>query len=247
MARQRSEKTDFGFARVSRAEKGARVRQVFDSVAPRYDLMNDLMSGGLHRLWKRAMVDWLRPRPGMRILDCACGTGDVALLLASHVGATGRVLALDINARMLRRGPRRPGGSRVGWLVGDAERLPLGANSVDAYTIAFGIRNCTDLDAVLAEAVRVLRPGGRFVCLEFSRLRLPHLAALYDSYSLRLVPRLGELVAGEGAAYRYLVESIRRFPGQEDFAQRIREAGLAQVAHRDLAGGIAALHSAWRV
>ncbi|MBM3491469.1 MAG: class I SAM-dependent methyltransferase [Alphaproteobacteria bacterium] len=247
MRQEPADDTDFGFARVTRAEKARRVRQVFDSVARRYDVMNDLMSGGLHRLWKGALIDWLRPRPGMRILDCACGTGDVALRLAPLVGRAGSVVALDINASMLARGTARPHGGRVDWLVGDAQRLPFADRSFDAYTIAFGIRNCSDLDAVLAEALRVLRPGGRFLCLEFSRLELPHLAALYDRYSLRFVPWLGQQVAKDGAAYRYLVESIRRFPGRQAFAARIAAAGLAQVAHRDLAGGIAALHSAWRI
>ncbi len=240
--------TDFGFRTVAAAEKAGLVRGVFTRVAPRYDLMNDLMSLGVHRLWKRAFVDRLAPRPGMRLLDVAGGTGDIAFAAAAR-GAG--VMVCDLTESMVRVGRQRaagrPGSERIDWLVGDAECLPVASASLDAYTIAFGLRNVTRIDAALAEARRVLRPGGRFLCLEFSRVAVPGLASLYDAYSFRLLPRLGEVVAGDRGAYEYLVESIRRFPDQQALAGRIAAAGLEQVQVRDLSGGIAAIHSAWRI
>ncbi|GAB4176210.1 MAG: bifunctional demethylmenaquinone methyltransferase/2-methoxy-6-polyprenyl-1,4-benzoquinol methylase UbiE [Thalassobaculales bacterium] len=240
--------TDFGFRTVAAAEKAGLVRGVFTRVAPRYDLMNDLMSLGVHRLWKRAFVDRLAPRPGMRLLDVAGGTGDIAFAAAAR-GAG--VTVCDLTESMVRVGRQRaagrPGSERIDWLVGDAECLPVASASLDAYTIAFGLRNVTRIDAALAEARRVLRPGGRFLCLEFSRVAVPGLASLYDAYSFRLLPRLGEVVAGDRGAYEYLVESIRRFPDQQALAGRIAAAGLEQVQVRDLSGGIAAIHSAWRI
>ncbi|MDP6704831.1 MAG: class I SAM-dependent methyltransferase [Alphaproteobacteria bacterium] len=242
---------DFGFRRVPKADKATLVRDVFDTVARRYDVMNDLMSLGAHRVWKRALIDWLRPRPEMHLVDLAGGTGDIATRYLSAGG--GRVTVVDINGEMLSVGRRRvarrlaDGGGEIAWVQGDAERLPLVDGAADAVTIAFGIRNCTDIAAVLREARRVLKPGGRFLCLEFSRLALPGLAGLYDSYSFRLIPGLGAVVAGDRQAYRYLVESIRRFPDQSQFAAMIDEAGLARVNWRNLAGGVAAIHSAWRI
>jgi demethylmenaquinone methyltransferase/2-methoxy-6-polyprenyl-1,4-benzoquinol methylase len=240
--------THFGFRTVREAEKASLVGAVFDSVAGRYDLMNDLMSGGVHRWWKSAMIDWLNPRPGMRLLDVGGGTGDIALRFRERGG--GPVTVLDINREMLAVGRDRAidRGALDGlqWVCGDAERLPIADASVDAYTIAFAIRNVTRIDAALREARRVLRPGGRFLCLEFSRVGLPLLDRLYDTYSFRVLPVLGRVVARDADAYRYLAESIRRFPEQQSFARMIRGAGLDLVTWRNLSGGIVALHSAWR-
>jgi demethylmenaquinone methyltransferase/2-methoxy-6-polyprenyl-1,4-benzoquinol methylase len=242
---------DFGFRRVPRAAKQRLVREVFDTVASRYDLMNDLMSAGVHRFWKDAMVDWLAPRPGQRLLDVAGGTGDIASRLSTRTKGRAHIMVCDINEQMVRVGRDRAldrgllGG--IDWLVGDAQALPLATRSVDAYTIAFGLRNVTDIDAALREARRVLKPGGRFLCLEFSRVVVPLLGELYERYSFGMVPWLGERVAGDREAYQYLVESIRRFPPQEALARRIAGAGLGQVRVRNLSGGIAALHSAWRL
>jgi demethylmenaquinone methyltransferase/2-methoxy-6-polyprenyl-1,4-benzoquinol methylase len=239
---------DFGFRKVKAEAKKPLVRAVFDSVAPRYDLMNDLMSGGVHRLWKAALIDWLAPRASMHLLDVAGGTGDVALRFLDHGG--GRVTVCDINEAMLRTGRDRAidhGVLRgIEWVVGDAEALPVADASVDAYTVAFGLRNVTHIDRALAEARRVLKPGGRFLCLEFSRVAVPLLAPLYDRYSFSVLPWLGEVVAQDRAAYQYLAESIRRFPPQDVLAGMIEDAGLDLVKYRNLAGGIAALHSAWR-
>jgi demethylmenaquinone methyltransferase/2-methoxy-6-polyprenyl-1,4-benzoquinol methylase len=241
----------FGFRRVALEEKPALVRGVFESVAGRYDLMNDLMSGGIHRLWKREMVDWLNPRPGSIVLDVAGGTGDIALRLLRRLGERGRVIVVDATPAMLEVGRDRmiDRGILAGieWVAGDAERLPVADGSLDAYTIAFGLRNVTHMDLALAEARRVLRPGGRFLCLEFSRVVLPLLDRLYDAYSFAVLPALGRAVAGDAASYRYLAESIRTFPAQEELAARISAAGLDRVRYRNLTGGIAALHSAWRL
>ena len=250
--------THFGFKVIPEAEKGARVRGVFESVAGRYDLMNDLMSGGIHRLWKAAMIDWLAPRPGLRLLDVAGGTGDIACRVLERVGPAeaGPIVVCDLTPDMLEAGRARaidrgligaacPNG--LHWVCGDAQSLPLPARSVDAYTIAFGLRNVTRIEAALGEARRVLKPGGRFLCLEFSRVVLPALAPLYEVYSFNVLPALGAAVAGDRAAYEYLAESIRRFPAQDELAELMRAAGFAQVRYRNLSGGIAALHSAWRI
>jgi len=243
----------FGYRDVPESEKEGLVREVFSSVAHRYDMMNDLMSGGVHRFWKDAMVEWLNPQPGMQVLDVAGGTGDIAFRIAQMARARGGeadILVCDINAEMLGEGVTRASQADEGpirWVCGDAERLPLPDSSMDAYTIAFGIRNVTHIDAALREARRVLKPGGRFLCLEFSRVEAPGLDTLYERYSFSILPRLGEMVAKDGEAYRYLAESIRRFPPQNAFSKMIERAGLSRVKVRNLTGGIAAMHSAWRI
>lgn len=241
----------FGFERVAPEAKAARVKGVFDSVAGRYDLMNDLMSAGVHRLWKAALIDWLGPRPGRRYLDVAGGTGDVAARILARAGAGTRVTVVDVNAAMLAVGRDRAIDrgllAELDWVAGDAMALPLLDASVDAVTIAFGIRNVTHIDRAVAEAKRVLRPGGRLMCLEFSKVAVPLLERLYDAYSFAVLPTLGRLVAGDAASYRYLAQSIRRFPDQRRFAALIEAAGLERVKVRNLSGGIAAIHSAWRL
>jgi demethylmenaquinone methyltransferase/2-methoxy-6-polyprenyl-1,4-benzoquinol methylase len=243
----------FGFRDVPEAEKEGLVREVFSSVAARYDLMNDLMSAGVHRIWKDAMVEWLNPQPGWKVLDVAGGTGDVAFRIAQMAKARGgnaEITICDINAQMLGEGVRRAeekGERAIQWVCGDAEKLPVPDGHFDAYTIAFGIRNVTHIDVALSEARRVLKPGGRFLCLEFSKVEVPGLDELYDAYSFKLLPRLGGWVTGDEESYRYLAESIRRFPPQAEFARMIEAAGLSQVKIRNLSGGIAAMHSAWRI
>ncbi len=241
--------TDFGYRSVPRDAKKPMVRAVFDSVAPRYDLMNDLMSLGIHRVWKRVLVTMLGPRPGLSLLDLAGGTGDVSFGWLR--GGGGPSILSDINASMLSVGRDRALSaglvSQLGFLLADAERLPLPDRCVERVSIAFGLRNCTDKEAVLAEARRVLRPGGRFLCLEFSRVQVAALAPLYDAWSFGVLPRLGSLIAGDAGSYRYLAESIRTFPDQEALAAMLRDAEFARVAVRNLSGGIAAIHSGWRL
>ena len=243
----------FGFRDVPEAEKEGLVREVFSSVAARYDLMNDLMSAGVHRIWKDAMVEWLNPRPGWRTLDVAGGTGDIAFRIADMArsrGGSADITVCDINAQMLGEGVRRAAEkneSAIHWVCGDAEKLPVPDSHFDAYTIAFGIRNVTHIDAALREAFRVLKPGGRFLCLEFSHVEVPGLDTLYNAYSFKLLPKIGGLVAGDEDSYRYLAESIRRFPPRAEFSAMIAAAGLAQVKVRNLSGGIAAMHSAFKI
>ena len=248
----------FGFRDVPEADKEGLVREVFSSVAARYDLMNDLMSAGVHRIWKDAMVEWLNPQPGWRCLDVAGGTGDIAFRIARMAASRGgaaapkniEVTVCDINADMLGEGMRRArekGEGAIEWVCGNAESLPFPDAHFDAYTIAFGIRNVTHIDTALCEARRVLKPGGRFLCLEFSKVEVPGLDKLYDAYSFKLLPKIGRVVAKDEDSYRYLAESIRRFPPQAKFAAMIEEAGLSQVKVRNLSGGIAAMHSAWRL
>jgi len=224
------------------------VRAVFDSVAPRYDLMNDLMSLGIHRVWKRIFVSDLDPRPRDTLLDLAGGTGDISFGWLRRGG--GPVILSDINASMLSVGRDRAidlgfAGS-LSFLVADAERLPLPDRTVDRVSIAFGLRNCTSKDAVLSEARRVLKPGGRFLCLEFSRVQVAALMPVYDAWSFNVLPRLGGLVAKDSDSYRYLAESIRTFPDQAKLAAMMRQAGFARVSVRNLSGGIAAIHAGWR-
>ncbi|MFZ0695471.1 MAG: bifunctional demethylmenaquinone methyltransferase/2-methoxy-6-polyprenyl-1,4-benzoquinol methylase UbiE [Alphaproteobacteria bacterium] len=250
--------TDFGFRRVRASDKSALVRAVFDGVADRYDLMNDLMSFGIHRLWKHTLLDWLAPQAGMRLLDVAGGTGDVALRFLARVqdkpGSGQRAseaIVCDVNEAMMQVGRSRALDRGIvrnlSFVCGSAENLPVASVTVDACTIAFGLRNVTDFRKALAEMYRVLTPGGRFLCLEFSRVDTPILAALYDRYSFSVVPLLGRVVAGNEEAYRYLVESIRRFPDADSLAAMMREAGFGRARYRLLSGGVAALHSAWRL
>jgi demethylmenaquinone methyltransferase / 2-methoxy-6-polyprenyl-1,4-benzoquinol methylase len=248
-----SAEADFGFRKVPEAEKAPLVRAVFDSVAGRYDLMNDLMSGGIHRWWKAEMIAWLKPRPGQVMIDVAGGTGDIARRALPRLapGTGGGVIVCDVNRNMLEIGRARAidDGILAGieFLCGDAERLPFRDRSFDLYAIAFGIRNVTRLDRALAEARRVLKPGGRFMCLEFTPAVSPVLQPFYDFYSFRILPLLGEIVARDREAYAYLAESIRRFPAPAVLAEMIAASGLGQVKYRNLTGGIAALHSARRL
>jgi demethylmenaquinone methyltransferase/2-methoxy-6-polyprenyl-1,4-benzoquinol methylase len=241
--------TDFGFRTVAREDKKPLVRAVFERVAPRYDLMNDLMSLGIHRIWKRIFVTALRPRPGDRLLDLAGGTGDISFAWREAGG--GPTLLTDINPAMLAVGRDRALSrglvEGLAFLVADAERLPLPNGCIDRVAIAFGLRNCTDKNAVLAEARRVLRPGGRFHCLEFSRVEVAALRPIYDAWSFQVLPRLGQMVAKDAESYQYLAESIRTFPDQARLADMMTAAGFARVSVRNLSGGIAAIHSGWRL
>jgi demethylmenaquinone methyltransferase/2-methoxy-6-polyprenyl-1,4-benzoquinol methylase len=245
----------FGYREVEAGEKAALVRGVFDRVASRYDLMNDLMSLGAHRLWKDAAAARLNPQPGELIVDCAGGTGDLARRYAALArraqgrrgGAPARIVVVDINAEMVTAGLARGGEPEIAWSVGDAERLPLADAGADAYSIGFGLRNVTDIPGALAEARRVLKPGGRFLCLEFSKLTAAALRPLYDAYSFEVIPRVGARAAGDAEAYRYLVESIRRFPDQQALAKLMGGAGFSRVSVTNFAGGVAALHQGWAI
>ncbi|RVV98235.1 bifunctional demethylmenaquinone methyltransferase/2-methoxy-6-polyprenyl-1,4-benzoquinol methylase UbiE [Mesobaculum littorinae] len=242
--------THFGFEDVPEDQKAGRVHGVFSSVASRYDVMNDLMSGGVHRLWKDAMIDWLAPRRGQRLLDVAGGTGDVAFrFLKRAPEATAAVC--DMTEPMLIEGRKRAEAEdmadRLSWVTGDAMALPFPDASFDVYTISFGIRNVTRPQKALDEAFRVLRPGGRLMVLEFSRIPNPALQWAYDRYSFNVIPAMGQVVAGDRASYQYLVESIRQFPDQETFASMISTAGFDQVRYRNLTMGVAALHSGWKL
>ncbi len=245
--------TRFGFTSVPERERQTRVNQVFAKVARRYDLMNDLMSGGLHRLWKNELVAWLNPPRGVEsytLLDVAGGTGDIARRFLAASGEGGRCIICDISGEMLQAGKDRikaGNANRIRYLQANAEFLPLAANSVDAYTIGFGIRNVTHIDHALSEAYRVLRPGGRFLCLEFSEVQVPMLDSLYDRYSFTAIPAIGAVVTGDAPSYRYLVESIRNFPDQDTFAEMTVAAGFERVSYRNLTGGIAAIHSGWKI
>ncbi|HVN00461.1 MAG TPA: class I SAM-dependent methyltransferase [Caulobacteraceae bacterium] len=243
----------FGYQDVDPSEKAGLVRGVFERVARRYDLMNDLMSLGAHRLWKDAAAARLNPQPGETIVDCAGGTGDLARRFAALAeaararrgGEPARIVVVDYNAEMVRAGLERGGEPQIVWAVGDAQALPLPDACADAYAIGFGLRNVTDIAAALAEARRVLKPGGRFLCLEFSRVTAAALRPLYDAYSFRLIPAVGERVARDGEAYRYLVESIRRFPHQKALARLMSEAGFGRVSFTNFTGGVVALHQGW--
>jgi len=251
MTRSRDDTTHFGYRSVPLGQKQDRVNDVFRSVARRYDLMNDLMSAGLHRAWKNALVTALNPprKRAFRHLDVAGGTGDVAFRVLDAGGALTHVTVLDINGDMLAVGRERaaPYEGRIAFVEGNAEALPLGERAYDGYTIAFGIRNVPRIEAALAEAHRVLRPGGHFLCLEFSNVDMPGLDALYEAYSFNVIPALGGLVTGDAESYRYLVESIRRFPTRAAFARMIEEAGFRRVTHRAMTGGIVAIHSGWKI
>lgn len=245
--------TSYGFRDVVAGEKQPLVDAVFHKVAERYDLMNDLMSGGLHRLWKDGMVAWLNPprRPGWRVLDVAGGTGDVAFRIVEASSRNAHATVLDINGSMLGVGRERA--EKLGlsgstdFVEANAEELPFEDDGFDAYTIAFGIRNVPRIETALSEAFRVLKPGGRFLCLEFSEVDMPLLDKVYEAWSFNAIPRIGQMVTGDGEPYSYLVESIRKFPNQCDFADMIRRAGFERVDFRNYAGGIAALHSGWKL
>ena len=275
--------THFGFRTVAEEEKETLVRGVFDSVASRYDIMNDLMSAGLHRLWKNDMVGWLAPRSGMRILDVAGGTGDIAFRMIKRAAC--HVTVCDINQPMLEEGRNRAidrnilpplplgegrgegcatgeislmlrgphpnllpeGEGTIEWVCGNAESLPFPDSYFDAYTIAFGIRNVTHIDKALIEAYRVLKPGGRFMCLEFSHMTHDWMQKCYDAYSFSTIPRVGGWVTGKSEPYQYLVESIRQFPKQDDFADKIKTAGFGNVQYRNLTQGVVAIHSGRRL
>jgi demethylmenaquinone methyltransferase/2-methoxy-6-polyprenyl-1,4-benzoquinol methylase len=252
MAMAEGPQQSFGFRSIDPRERQGLVNAVFSRVARRYDLMNDLMSGGMHRLWKADLINWLAPSPSVAqdLLDVAGGTGDIARRFLDAGHRQSAATTCDISHEMLEAGREkllRRYGERLAFVQGNAESLPFADKSFDAYTIAFGIRNITHIEAALAEAFRVLKRGGRFLCLEFSAVQTPMLDTLYDAYSFRVIPKLGGWVAGDEDAYRYLVESIRKFPDQERFAAMIRTAGFERVQFRNLSGGIAALHSGWRI
>jgi len=245
--------TSYGFKSVGQGEKQGLVNEVFHRVASRYDLMNDLMSAGLHRLWKDAMVAWLNPpkRPGWRVLDVAGGTGDIAFRIIEASRRQAHATVLDINGSMLgvgkERAEKRGLAANIDFVEANAEELPFPDETFDAYTIAFGIRNVPRIDVALSEAYRVLKPGGRFLCLEFSEVDMPLLDKVYEEWSFKAIPRIGQMVTGDGEPYSYLVESIRKFPNQPNFAAMISRAGFDRVTYRNYSGGIAALHSGWKL
>ncbi|MCA0870621.1 bifunctional demethylmenaquinone methyltransferase/2-methoxy-6-polyprenyl-1,4-benzoquinol methylase UbiE [Seohaeicola saemankumensis] len=242
--------THFGFDTVPEGEKAGRVQGVFNSVASKYDIMNDVMSMGIHRVWKDAMMDWLAPRPGQRLLDVAGGTGDISFRFLKRAGH-GHATVLDLTEPMLVEGRKRADAASMAdsldWVVGDAMALPFEANTFDVYTISFGIRNVTRPQEALNEAYRVLKPGGRLMVLEFSQLPNDGLQKLYDLYSFNVIPRMGQAIAGDRDSYQYLVESIRKFPDQETFLSMVRQAGFDNAKYRNLSLGIAALHSGWKL
>ncbi len=250
-----SEAAPFGARDVDRAEKPALVRRVFDSVAARYDLMNDLMSAGVHRLWKDAAAARLNPQPSETIIDCAGGTGDMAQRFARYAraargrrgGAPARIMVVDYNEKMVQAGRRRGLLPEIIWSVGDAQALPLPDASANAYCISFGLRNVTDILGALKEARRVLKVGGRFLCLEFSKPPAAAIRGIYDAYSFSVIPAMGGLVARDRDAYDYLVQSIRRFPDQASLAELMRAAGFSQVSVTNFSGGVCALHQGWAI
>ncbi|TMV94031.1 bifunctional demethylmenaquinone methyltransferase/2-methoxy-6-polyprenyl-1,4-benzoquinol methylase UbiE [Thioclava sp. BHET1] len=250
MSAEKSKTTHFGYQTVDEDAKAGMVHGVFSRVASKYDIMNDLMSVGIHRVWKDAMMDWLVPRSGQKLLDVAGGTGDVAFRFLNRAGSA-HATVCDMTESMLVEGRKRAEAESMAesldWVVGDAMALPFADNSFDAYTISFGIRNVTRIPDALSEAYRVLRPGGRLMVLEFSQIPNELMQKAYDLYSFNVIPKMGELVAGDRDSYQYLVESIRKFPDQERFAGLIRDAGFGNVSYRNLSFGIAALHSGWKL
>jgi demethylmenaquinone methyltransferase / 2-methoxy-6-polyprenyl-1,4-benzoquinol methylase len=245
--------TSYGYRTVGEGQKQGLVDQVFHRVANRYDLMNDLMSGGMHRVWKEALVSWLNPpkRLGWTVLDVAGGTGDIAFRIVEASRRNARATVLDINGSMLGVGRERAEKlgleDNVAFVEANAEALPFETGTFDAYTIAFGIRNVPRTELALSEAFRVLKPGGRFLCLEFSDVDMPLLNRAYEAWSFKVIPQIGKAVAGDAEPYRYLVESIRKFPNQTNFAVMIEDAGFERVTWRNYSGGIAALHSGWKL
>ncbi len=242
--------THFGFETVRETDKAGRVQGVFNSVASKYDVMNDVMSMGIHRVWKDAMMDWLAPRPGQRLLDVAGGTGDISFRFLKRAGH-GHATVLDLTEPMLVEGRKRAEAEQMvdslDWVVGDAMALPFNDNTFDVYTISFGIRNVTRPQEALNEAYRVLKPGGRLMVLEFSQLPNDGLQKIYDLYSFNVIPRMGQLIANDRDSYQYLVESIRNFPDQDTFLQMVCQAGFGNAKYRNLSMGIAALHSGWKI
>jgi len=242
--------THFGFETVPEVEKAGKVQNVFTSVASKYDIMNDVMSVGIHRIWKEAMMDWLAPRPGQKLLDVAGGTGDISFKFLKRSGS-GHATVLDITENMLIEGRKRAETDqildRLDWIVGDAMFLPFADNSFDVYTISFGIRNVTQPQEAMNEAFRVLRPGGRLMVLEFSQIPVPLAQKAYDLYSFNVIPTMGKLIANDRSSYQYLVESIRKFPDQETFLSMVQQAGFKNTSYRNLSLGIAALHSGWKI
>ena len=242
--------THFGFETVPEDEKKGRVQGVFTSVANKYDIMNDVMSVGIHRIWKEAMMDWLAPRAGQKLLDVAGGTGDVSFKFLDRAGS-GHATVCDITESMLLAGKTRAEAAAMSesldWVVGDAMELPFPDNTFDVYTISFGIRNVTRPQEALNEAYRVLRPGGRLMVLEFSQLPNPMMQAAYDAYSFNVIPQMGKMITGDRDSYQYLVESIRKFPDQDTFLEMVKTAGFDNAKYSNLSMGIAALHSGWKL
>lgn len=247
----KSETTHFGFNEIETDQKAAAVQTVFSSVAANYDLMNDLMSGGVHRIWKAALIDWIIPKAGELYLDVAGGTGDIANAIRHAQGAPnaeGKVIIADLTQAMLDEGAKRfAGRTDLEWVCADAEALPFDDNTFDVYTISFGLRNVARPAQALAEAHRVLKPGGRFFCLEFSRVVIPVFDRIYDAYSFNVIPALGGLIANDRDSYQYLVESIRRFPNQSHLEDMMRTNGFKRVTHRNCSGGIAAIHKGVKI
>ena len=247
---QNKESTQFGEKDVTPEEKTGLVHGVFDSVAEKYDLMNDLMSGGMHRLWKDRFIREIRPRAGLKYLDVAGGTGDIAFRIKKRIGKDADITLCDLTHNMLEVGRNRAIDrgwlDSFEWVTGNAESLPFPDNSFDVYTISFGLRNVTHIDTALSEAVRVLKPGGRFYCLEFSHVEAPLFAKAYDLYSYTLIPRIGQVVAKDKESYQYLVESIRKMPTQEELCERLLQAGFKRSSFSNLSGGIVALHKGFK-
>ena len=250
MSESKSAHTHFGYQNVPEVNKSALVKEVFNNVSSKYDVMNDLMSVGIHRVWKNTLINWLAPKENQNLLDVAGGTGDIATRFLNKA-KSGNATILDMTESMLQEGTKRITNSslssRMRWVVGDAMALPFKKNTFDIYTISFGIRNVTKIDKALSEAFRVLKPGGRIMILEFSKLPNPMMQRAYDLYSFNVIPKIGEIVVGDKDSYQYLVESIRKFPDQVSFANMITEAGFENVKFRNLTFGVAALHSGWKI
>ena len=242
--------TDFGFSRVRSKDKSNLVKKIFENVSGRYDLMNDFMSLGIHRVWKKSMLDWLAPRRGQSLIDVAGGTGDIAFNFIKRAKTGANATILDLTESMMIEGKKKtidlPEESQINWVCGDAMRMPFSDSTFDVYTISFGIRNVTNISKTLSEAYRVLKPGGRLMILEFSSVNNDLISWIYDKYSFNIIPKLGEFVSNDRESYQYLVESIRKFPNQEKFSEMIINEGFRKVKYRDLTFGIAALHSAWK-
>ena len=250
MQDEKGKTTHFGFQTVPEAEKAAKVQKVFTSVASKYDVMNDVMSFGIHRTWKESMMDWLAPKPGQKLIDVAGGTGDISFRFLSRAGA-GHATVLDLTEDMLATGKKRAESTAtkgsIDWVVGDALALPFADNFFDVYTISFGIRNVTHPYEALTEAYRVLRPGGRLMVLEFNKIPIPLAQKAYDLYSFNIIPKMGEIITGDRESYQYLIESIRKFPDQETFLDLLKKAKFENTSYRNLTLGIAAIHSGWKL